>query len=70
MLKSVGYAYATSPYAVEFGRAKDGCYIITTHEEITDPGKAMGPFDTAEAAYAFADDLPCEYSPYTMQRPE
>jgi len=68
MLKSVGYAYATSAYAVEFGRAKDGCYIVTTHKTIEDPGKAMGPFKTAEDAYAFAEDFPAEWSPYTMKR--
>jgi len=68
MLKSVGYAYATSSHAKQFGRYKTGCYTVTTHKTVEDPGKASGPFDSREEAFAYADTLDGDWWPFSMPR--
>jgi len=70
MIKAVSYAYPTSTYAAKFGRSREGCYFVCEKrcEEQVRPSKLHGPFATRLEAFACADDLPHEWSRFTMER--
>jgi len=69
LVKAIGYAYATSAYAKQLGRTKDGCfYVAIKKEEIeADPISLHGPFDDIEAAEAFAVNVVAGWSAYTRR---
>ena len=69
--KSIAYAYATSPRAIELGFENTGCYYIeyiTTNEDSVNisADKQVGGFETREpdllASFNEADGEPCEMS--------
>lgn len=57
--KCIEYAYQSSTMAGLFGEAAHGCRFVST------PTHAHGPFDTYQAARAFADTLPGPYSKWS-----
>jgi hypothetical protein len=69
MIKSIGYAYASSTYAARLGRAKSGCYYVETmtREFATRPKSLDGPFATKLEAETFANGIDAEWSRYTMR---
>jgi hypothetical protein len=58
--KRIGYAYASSPHAVQTGFRYDGCWFI-------EAGLVLRGFASITAAVDFADTLPEDYDPYSYQ---
>lgn len=70
MFKSVCYAYASSFYAKQFGRAATGCYYIEIKSDKlqSEPDFAYGPFETLDAAAAVMALEQGEIGPFCMTR--
>lgn len=67
MLKSIGYAYASSKIADDLG-APDGCYFVGIHENVETPTREpRGPFATIADAEAWAAIMDGEFGPYSMR---
>lgn len=69
MIKSIGYAYASSTYATRLGRAKSGCYYVETKpsETVARSKSFHGPFDTVSDAETFANGIDAPWSRFTMR---
>lgn len=60
--KEIGYAYASSPMAVNLGKSKAGCHFVL----VTTPGFKMKAFDSWQDAKDYANTLPQEFTCYSM----
>ena len=62
--KTIGYAYATSPYASRHGFGKTGCYYVEVYDspESTIGYTMIGAFATKEEAVTYAEnELTCQW---------
>lgn len=71
MIKTIGYAFPTSPTAEQLGVAKYGCYFVATTESETNPNyrETFGPFATIEAAEIRAAEIDLPWSRYSKRAP-
>lgn len=70
MLKSIGYAYASSTYAARLHRARQGCYFIELKSDETDTNPRLIPtaFDCLKSADRAARDMHwAAWSRYSMR---
>lgn len=69
MIKSIGYAYATSPYAKRLKSAACGCYYVETRSAEVDTKaiKLFGPFEDIDQAEAMAVSIDADWSTYTRR---
>ena len=69
MIKSIGYAYASSTIAKRLGAAKAGCYFVEVkrHETQANATSLRGPFETIEQAELHASAIACDWSRYTKR---
>jgi hypothetical protein len=62
--KTIGYAYAASPYASRHGFGKTGCYCVEVYDSMDSTiGYVMiGAFATKEDAIAYAnEEINCQW---------
>lgn len=69
MIKSIGYAYASSNTAKRLGAYRTGCYFISTHRDETDhiDRALIGPFATIEEAEERAKGVEGRWSRFTRR---
>lgn len=65
--KQISYAYATSPYAKQYGCYNDGCFVVEIIN--TKSTQAIGGgFKTVEEAKVLADTLDYPYNRYSLRK--
>ena len=69
MIKSIGYAYASSSLARRLGANETGCYYIATYTDESDPleDDLIGPFASIEEAESRAVNVTGRWSRYTKR---
>lgn len=69
MIKSIGYAYPTSPYANRLKAGADGCFYVETKARETSPrcNGLYGPFATLLDAETCAAPMAAKWSRYTRR---
>lgn len=67
MIKSIGYAYATSATASRLGVPEDGGYFIATYDSEGQEDDLLGPFATLEQAEERAATVSGDWSRFTMR---
>lgn len=71
MIKSIGYAYASSTLARRLDADETGCYYVATYTDESDhlEDDLIGPFATIESAEHRAETVEGRWSRYTMRAP-
>lgn len=69
MIKSIGYAYATSDNAKALGAYSTGCYFVETLADETSARQLTleGPFASVDEAERVAQANPAAWSRYTRR---
>ena len=67
-VKSIAWAYPSSPDAERLGYSRTGCYTVETGWAGS-PLAATAAFSTWTEARRYADAMPGQYSRYTMPSP-
>lgn len=66
LTKRIKYAYPTSPFAVQLGFSKTGCWLVEAvkGEDIPSHCKPLKGFSTYAEAFAYSKAVPGEYDFY------